>query len=162
MLTINILSRQWLDRLYEALNPPSYKLGSMANLRDKIMEEYDRGIVVVRGWIREAFYSLDPYDYGASFLSLFVKLLFLGSGVDRAQIWSYVNRPRCVAVYRPTYLLRPPKRDYVLHELISLMKSESLASLSHGVLLVRYVFDEHQSLFASNSARHSAISSRNL
>lgn len=119
----------------------------MANLWDKTMEEYDRALIVVRGWIREAFYSLDPYDWTNSFLSQFVKLSFLGFSIDKDQIRNYINQALCVIQYRPPYLLLPKTGDYVVHELLSMMRSESQKSLNHGVLFVRCVLKLLVSLY---------------
>lgn len=126
-------------------------LGSIANLRDKTSTDYPRGIVVVKEWIREAFYYLEPDDWQESFLSLFLKNAFLGFRIDKAQIKTYINQTRCVTVYRPQYLLRilPQNKVYVLHELVSLMTAESPLSLNHGVLFIRCVLCRPKSLLLS-------------
>ncbi|KAG2360021.1 hypothetical protein BDR07DRAFT_1487589 [Suillus spraguei] len=116
--------RDWLKHLYEAINPPFFIQGSPADLDMSLMPLRLDSMKVVKLWIRESFYSLDPFYTQAEFLTALMGITSLSFAFDRHDAPVYISRAKCM-VSRPSELFRKATRS----------------SISSGILYLLHVLD---------------------
>ncbi|KAG0703070.1 hypothetical protein DFH29DRAFT_918710 [Suillus ampliporus] len=131
--------RDWLSHLYEALNPPFFIQGSLADLDMTLMPFRLDGMKVVKLWIRESFYSLDPFYTHSQFLTALMRIASLSFAFDRNDAPRYISRAKCM-VSRPVALHRKDNR-YMVHDLFSSYQGASHSSISSGILYLLHVLD---------------------
>jgi hypothetical protein len=111
-----VITRVWLNRLYETLLPPVPELGSIANLRLSCIPETRNGLQIVKDWIRETLYKLYPGP--ALFLSNFTKVFWLAVTFDGDGVRSYIQRVPGMLRALPGYLYRDDRAS-IIHDLVS-------------------------------------------
>ncbi|KAG2132369.1 hypothetical protein DEU56DRAFT_859536 [Suillus clintonianus] len=132
--------RDWLTHLYEALNPPFFIQGSPADLDMSLMPFRLDGMKVVKLWIRESFYSLDPFWTNSQFLTAVMRITSLSFAFDRNDASSYISRAKCM-VSRPAELIRRGDNRYMLKDLLNSYQGAICSSVSSGILFLLHVLD---------------------
>ncbi len=133
---IDDVIRFWLSRLYHALFPVHVKVGSSADVDLASFPESERGLQVVRGWIRDFFFSASWHGLGSDhFLSAIAEaatlaLMFEGGGAQ-----AYFHQAPCVISDRPSGFSRNDNR-YIVHDLLDFLCHKDKA-LSKGVVFVK-------------------------
>jgi hypothetical protein len=127
--------RDWLNYLCEALNPPFFIQGSLADLDMSLMPFGLDGMKVVKTWIRESFYSLDPFYKRPQFLTALMRITHLSVAFDRNDAPAYISRAKCI-VSRPTELLRKGDNRYLVEDLLNSYFGTGRSSISSGILYI--------------------------
>ncbi|TBU21885.1 hypothetical protein BD311DRAFT_811916 [Dichomitus squalens] len=133
----------WLRRLYEVLNPPYYKLGSSQLLSPALIPEFSLGSQVIKVWVRDNLYALDPYRPANAFLTSLLQGLRLAFRFDPDAASEYVHRIPAVVSYRPPTLMRGGDSEgYMVHYLLDSMQNSDVKALSKGVLFMNHVLEK--------------------
>lgn len=127
----------WLPRLDEALFPPYYRLGSLQDLSPDLIPELDEGLQVVKSWVKELVYKLDPYEPPNLFLTSLIRVARLAFTFDRKGAHNYLHRAPCVISYRPPPLLRGPDKAYVVHDILLSMQNDHISAFNQGILFLK-------------------------
>jgi hypothetical protein len=125
--------RDLLSYLYEAFNPPFFIQGSLADLDMSLMPFRLDGMKVVKTWIRESFYSLDPFYMRPQFLTALMRITSLSFAFDRNDAPSYISRAKCIVHSRPIELHRKGDNRYMVEDLLSSYLGASRNSISSGI-----------------------------
>ncbi|KAI5997877.1 hypothetical protein F5J12DRAFT_895738 [Pisolithus orientalis] len=123
----------WIAHLYEAFFPPFRAQGSLADLKWSSIQGASDGIRVVRHWVRDAIYALEP-RYSADFLTDILRLIKLSSVFGESDALQNAN---CVRRYRPKAFFRYPGR-YIVEDMIESNQSATEASIFVGILGLRH------------------------
>lgn len=123
--------RYWINRLYEALDPPFYCLGNRSYLKSALIPQFQKGIQVVKDWTQELAYTLD-FRYPSPFLTNLVRGALLGSAFDRHASLHW-RRARCLTLPHLPQYIRPPG-IFMLGELLSFVDASHEFSISMGIL----------------------------
>lgn len=129
--------RQWLDRLYEALNPYSYRLGSTANLNISHIPEAENGLKVVNDWIRYLIYTSDPWRHSA-FMTTFLRVGTLGFTFYRTEAIDYVRRALCVNKRSPEILIRKEGKGNIMWDFVDAIHGVQQWCLPAGFSFLRW------------------------
>ncbi|KAG1799293.1 uncharacterized protein HD556DRAFT_1287696 [Suillus plorans] len=132
--------RHWLKHLYEAINPPFFVQGSPADLDINLMPLRLEGMKVVKLWIRESFYSLDPFHTQAGFLTALMGITSLSFAFDRNDAHVYISRSKC-AISGPLELFRKEDNRYMVRDLLNSYQGAIYSSISSGILYLLHVLD---------------------
>lgn len=101
--------------------------------------EADMAIAVLRGWLRNLFYSFDgnARDQSGTFLLYMVEMVQLAFIFDKDAAQDYLQRMKCVTS-PPKWLLRnvQDNSSYVINDLIESLKGSSEHAISTGVLFL--------------------------
>ncbi|KAM5542264.1 hypothetical protein V8D89_004137 [Ganoderma adspersum] len=119
--------RQWLRQLYEAIYPPYYKLGSAQ---------------VIKAWIRERLYALDPYHPPNAFLTSLTQASCLALQFDHDEAAAYLRRIPSVMKYRPRVLLWDDNKSYVVNYLLDTLQDSDEHALNKGVLFMNHILQK--------------------
>ncbi|KZT68439.1 hypothetical protein DAEQUDRAFT_671296 [Daedalea quercina L-15889] len=134
----------WLHLLYEALNPPSFKMGTVYSLRPPTIPEYNDGLQIVRHWLFDWLYDITPYsEIGhlvREFLTALLQTTSLGLTFDAGALQYHLPLVQSVSVYRPTEALsRGEEKVYIMQDLERYVRNEHQASLASGILFVNHI-----------------------
>ncbi|KAG1851820.1 hypothetical protein C8R48DRAFT_361252 [Suillus tomentosus] len=132
--------RNWLKHLYEAINPPFFIQGSPADLDMNLMPLRLDGMKVVKLWIRESFYSLDPFHTQAEFLTVLMGITSLSFAFDRDDAPVYISRAKCT-ISGPFELVRKWDKRYMVHDLLNSYQGAIRSSISSGISYILHVLD---------------------
>ncbi|KAI0757675.1 hypothetical protein C8Q80DRAFT_1134839, partial [Daedaleopsis nitida] len=134
--------RLWMRQLSEALFPAYYKLGSIDILAADTIPELEQALQIVRLWVHDMLYKLDPYISSHLFLSTFMRAVRLALVFD-SKAMDYLYRTPSVAGCRPVPLLRGKDKAYVIHDLLAVLHlpSEDVSSLNRGLLFLNHVLE---------------------
>ncbi|KAG2034294.1 hypothetical protein BDR03DRAFT_1093813 [Suillus americanus] len=132
--------RDWLEHLYEALTPPLFIQGSFADLDLTLIPHGLAGLGVVKNWIRESFYRLNP-STSPQFLTTLMRITNLGFAFDRNDAPAYIAEAKCVTRNRSLKLLRKPDNRYLVEDILNFYRGTTASSISSGILFLRYVLD---------------------
>ncbi|KAI6010465.1 hypothetical protein BKA83DRAFT_4583538 [Pisolithus microcarpus] len=124
----------WIAHLYEAFFPPFWAQGSLANLNWSSIQRSQDGIRVMRNWIRDAIYSLEP-RHSDDFLTDILRLIRLSSAFGESDALRNAN---CVRQPCPGVLFRSPGR-YIVADMIDSVQSSAESSISAGTLGLRHI-----------------------
>lgn len=127
-----------IERLYKALNPGFYLLGSASNLVPSRIPETKDAFIVVNQWAGHLIHAIDPYET-PTFLTTFLQATSLQFALDRQGAILSMRYAPCVAHAKPPPLLVRESlcRRYVVHDILDVFRDISSSSLSSGVLFVR-------------------------
>ncbi|KAF9231325.1 hypothetical protein BU15DRAFT_82546 [Melanogaster broomeanus] len=134
----------WLNHLYEAVFPPVCYQGSVADIDWSTIQDASDGICVVREWIRDAIYSLDPISDSESFLTSILRLTKLSFAFDELDTIQHITQARSVRCFRAPQLLRGPEGAYIVEDRDMLTSVEGLTptSISSGVLYLYHIVEK--------------------
>jgi hypothetical protein len=132
--------RNWLEHLHEALAPPLSIQGSFADLDLTLIPHGLAGQRVVKNWIRESFYRLNP-STSPEFLTTLMKITSLGFAFDRNDAPSYIAQANCVTQNKFVELLRKPDDRYLVMDMFSSYQGVSPGSIELGILFLLYVLN---------------------
>ncbi|KAG1738629.1 uncharacterized protein EDB91DRAFT_1347576 [Suillus paluster] len=99
-------TKQWksmrdrIDRLYEALNPPLFIQGSLADLDLTLIPHGSAGLRMVKNWTCEFFYKLDPFQSPSLFLTTLMRITSLSFAFDRNDAPTYIAQAKHVLDHR--------------------------------------------------------------
>ena len=134
-------ARMCISRLYQALHPPVYLLGSLAQFSPSHIPDYARYWERLKIWIRELVYDLSSYPTPFFITNLLISL-DLSLTFDKPEFNNYIHRAKFLQ-FPPIsdYLLGPdgPDRGYVIFDAISSLRDENhfLGSLTRGILFFK-------------------------
>ncbi|GBE78672.1 predicted protein [Sparassis crispa] len=138
--------RHWLRQLYESLNPPYYKMGSLHILDVAAIPEFEQGLQIVGVWTRDLLQSLNPFVYNfelsKSFMTSLLRLSSLSFSFDPQFAHREIPTIRCVTVRKPRILLRDPGKYYVVPEIVGFLADTHPASLSMGILFANHILEK--------------------
>ncbi|KAG1825456.1 uncharacterized protein BJ212DRAFT_276627 [Suillus subaureus] len=132
--------RDWLEHLYEALTPPLFIQGSFADLDLTIIPHGPAGLRVVKNWIRESFYRLNP-STSPQFLTTLMRITSLGFVFDRNNAPTYIAQAKCLTQNRSIKLLRKPDNRYLVTDILNSYRGATPSSISSGILFLQYVLN---------------------
>ncbi|KAJ7479971.1 hypothetical protein B0H11DRAFT_1725402, partial [Mycena galericulata] len=131
--------RSWISRLYAALNPPSYQLGSAHCLDFSLIPEAEAALQVVKEWIRSLIYALH-FTPEIHFLTHMVQLAHLAFQFDAPHAMTYLTRgPFMLDERKPLMYRRPPEGRYVVAEFLSVLEDQEQFGISAGVMFLRHI-----------------------
>ncbi|KAG1738617.1 uncharacterized protein EDB91DRAFT_1249139 [Suillus paluster] len=133
--------RDWIDHLYEALNPPLFIQGSLADLDLTLIPHGLAGLRVVRNWTRESFYKLDPFQSSSRFLTTLMRITSLSFAFDRNDAPAYIAQADCVARNMSTELLRKADNRRLVFDMLNSYRGFTESSISSGILYLQHVLD---------------------
>ena len=158
--------RAWLRRLYEALYPQHFRLGSIHALSPDLLPELSQGRLIIAVWVRDFLNRSLPHDKPMfAFLTNLMRATSLAMVFDHKAastglqtIPSYHVPPHD----RPYHLVR--QGVYVVHDLISSVQCNDVNSLNRGVLVLKYASDSYVLcvLFLTNITPTSHILSKRV
>ncbi|KAJ7451097.1 hypothetical protein FB451DRAFT_1566339 [Mycena latifolia] len=128
--------RYWISRLYSALYPSFYRLGSAASLDLSSIPEADVGFQVVKEWVRAWVYDFN-FMPPVKFLSNLAQVSRLSFQLDRKDAMSYLTQSPFVRM-KPSIYMRPGN-NYVVGEFLSSLEGKEPTCISAGVLFVRHI-----------------------
>ncbi|KAG1841504.1 hypothetical protein F4604DRAFT_1598121 [Suillus subluteus] len=134
--------RNWLEHLYEALTPPLFIQGSFADLDLTLIPHGLAGLRVVKNWIRESFYLLNP-STSPQFLTTLMRITSLSFAFDRNDAPSYIAEAQCLTRNISTELLRKLDNRYLVRDMLNSYRGATPSSISSGILFLQYVLDNH-------------------
>ena len=135
-----LFSRFWIGKLYDALNPPAYKLGTISSLKQELSGGFQAGFQIIIGWIRELTHSLEFSSHvETQFLTQVMQTTDLSFTLNRKEAQLYLYRSKfTTATIPPQYLREPENRNSLLDLLFSYRNSKPWSVLV-GTLFVRSV-----------------------
>ncbi|KAG6919462.1 hypothetical protein DXG01_005721 [Tephrocybe rancida] len=95
--------RQYICQLYEAVNPPFYRLGTHSQLNPDLIPEYRKGIQVLKEWLRDAAYVLD-FNPRVLLLTNLLRISSLALMFDRRDALNYLRKAPCLSSAVRPYL----------------------------------------------------------
>ncbi|KAI1785420.1 hypothetical protein LXA43DRAFT_132940 [Ganoderma leucocontextum] len=134
--------RHWLRQLYEAVYPPYYKLGSVHDLSPALIPEFKLGGQVIKVWVRDRLYALDPHRPPNAFLTNLIQAARLALKFDQDAAAEYLHRVPTIMIYRPPMLLRDNDKSYVVHYLLHSMQDSDEHALNKGVLFMNHILEK--------------------
>ncbi|KAI8983190.1 hypothetical protein BD414DRAFT_515715 [Trametes punicea] len=136
--------RAWLRRLYEALYPPHYNLGAIHLLSSACIPEFKEGQGIVTVWVQDFLNSLRP-GYGKRlhipFLSNLWRVTRLAMLFDNVAASNGLDRIPCMKPIKPMNALWRG-REYVVHDVVAVMRGNDQRALERGVLLLNHILHE--------------------
>ncbi|KAI0353177.1 hypothetical protein OH77DRAFT_1497420 [Trametes cingulata] len=132
--------RVWLRRLYEALYPVHYKLGTLPQLSRGLIPDLQQGANIVRVWVMDFLNSLDPAEHPfRAFLNNLLRATRLAMLFDYKTAAKGLPRIPCMEPkgHRFPGLWSGP--SYVVHDLVYMMQSKSSDALDRGVLFLNHI-----------------------
>ena len=117
----------WISRLYEALHPPVYLLGSFAQFSPSRIPDYARYLERLKVWIRELVYDLSSFS-PQFFITDLLSSLDLSLTFDRPEFNNYIHRAKFLQFPPIPDNLRGPHGEYVVSDAISSLRDGSLTS----------------------------------
>ncbi|KAJ6577097.1 hypothetical protein B0H10DRAFT_1963249 [Mycena sp. CBHHK59/15] len=127
--------KYWILRLYAALNPPFYLLGSASSLDLASIPEAKAGFQIVKEWVRSWVYGL-KFSPQFQFLTQLAQAAILGFQFDRKDAMSYLTHGPYMDA-PPSVYLRGPEKRYIVGEFLSSLEGKEQWCISAGVLFVR-------------------------
>jgi hypothetical protein len=131
-----ISMRDWLEHLYEALTPPLYIQGSFADLDLTLIPHGLAGLRVVKNWIRESFYLLNP-SRSPQFLTTLMRITSLSCAFDWNDAPAYIAQAECLTRNRSIKLLRKPDNRYLVLDMLDSYRGATPSSISSGILFLQ-------------------------
>ncbi|KNZ80017.1 TPR and ankyrin repeat-containing protein 1 [Termitomyces sp. J132] len=135
------MKRIYLSQLYEAFNPPFFYLGTQTLLHPESIPEFQRGIQVVKEWLRDVTYSLDIHPQ-TLFLTNFLRISNLALVFDPRDALKFLWNAPCLfpPFVAPPYL-RAHEGGFMLCELLGFLDGSKEWSISAGFLSVCHIID---------------------
>ncbi|KIK41852.1 hypothetical protein CY34DRAFT_84670 [Suillus luteus UH-Slu-Lm8-n1] len=129
--------RDWLEHLHEALTPPLFIQGSFADLDLTLLPH--GGLRVVKNWIRESFYRLDPKS--PHFLTTLMRITSLSFTFDLHDAPVYIAQAKCLTSNVPTKLLRKPDNRNLVADMLNSYRGATPSSISSGIEFLLHVLN---------------------
>lgn len=137
--TLDDLLRFILGRLFEAVNPVFFGLGSSSHLQLPFSAQEEQAFQHAREWLKDQIYDLSPSTARPpnQFLSSFLEAAVLAFDIDENNAADYIRRAPCCNIRLPPIFIRDEGR-YVVHDLLMFLQGD-LHSVYHGVSFMRCV-----------------------
>ncbi|KAI0668726.1 hypothetical protein C8Q78DRAFT_979481 [Trametes maxima] len=143
--------RGWLRRLYEALYPSHYILGSVHLLSTAAIPELQRGLKIVALWVQDFLNTLYPTEPARSFLNNLMRATRLAMVFDHNTASKHLDRipsmnafrwaPRRFGIRRDVQMLWRGDA-YVVHDLMRIMQNTHPDALDRGILFLNHVLSK--------------------
>lgn len=127
--------RLWISKLYEVFFPSFYALGSPSNWNISLVPETMKAVTIVKDWIRELLYNIDPTEHRIHFLTFFLQATSLSLVLNGHEPLDYVFRARCMQPPIPYYLLFNPGEPALAYALRAIQNIE-FHSITKGMLFL--------------------------
>ncbi|KAJ7479993.1 hypothetical protein B0H11DRAFT_1263344 [Mycena galericulata] len=128
--------RYWISRLYSALYPSFYRLGSASSLDLSSIPEAEAAFQVVKESLRSWVYAFELTPQ-AKFLSNLSQVARLSFQLDRKDAMSYLTQSPFMRL-KPAIYMREG-RNYVVGEFLLSLEGKDQTCISAGVLFVRHI-----------------------
>ncbi|KIJ60100.1 hypothetical protein HYDPIDRAFT_32524 [Hydnomerulius pinastri MD-312] len=129
----------WLNHLYEALNPQFHVQGTIADLDLSLIPGACDSVRVMKHWVRDALYNFNAYHDETGFLTTVLKLTSLVFTFDGSDALKYINQaPFNVPRFRPQIFIYSDGR-YIVEDVVNLFNGEAQTSISSGILFIRHI-----------------------
>ncbi|KIJ60092.1 hypothetical protein HYDPIDRAFT_32519 [Hydnomerulius pinastri MD-312] len=130
----------WLNHLYEALNPQFHVQGTLADLDLSLIPGARDSIRVMKHWVRDALYNFNAHHDPTGFLTTVLKLTSLVFAFDRSDALKCINQtPFNVPRFRPRIFIYSDGR-YIVEDIVGLFNGIARTSISAGMLFIRHIF----------------------
>ncbi|KIJ21330.1 hypothetical protein PAXINDRAFT_164864 [Paxillus involutus ATCC 200175] len=139
----------WLGRLYEAFNPQFHVQGSTADLDFSTIPGGYKSKRVMKHWVRDALYNLDPNHDRPGFLTAVLKLTSLVFAFDRSDALKYINQARFNTRHMKPHSFLYTDGHYLVEDIVNLFDGVAQTSISSGILFLRHILKK--SLFVNLS-----------
>jgi len=132
-----------LRGLYNIFYPQHWRLGSIANYQSSVIPEAELAVKIVKEWIRDLFYTLNPVHHSLMFLSSMTQGAFLAFAFDKQVAQDYLRRAPSVIGRRPKELMRGRQGEhYIIHDLLESIDGTRDCTISAGILFIQAVCDK--------------------
>ncbi|KAJ7725516.1 hypothetical protein DFH07DRAFT_853912 [Mycena maculata] len=128
--------RYWISRLYSALYPSFYRLGSASSLDLSYIPEAEAAFQVVKEWSRRWIYGFEFIPL-MKFLSNLAQVARLSFQLDTKDAMSYLTQSPFIGI-KPTIYLRRGG-NYVVTEFLLSLQGKEETCISAGVLFVQHI-----------------------
>ncbi|KAH7885020.1 hypothetical protein F5I97DRAFT_1811384, partial [Phlebopus sp. FC_14] len=125
----------WLNYIYEAIFPPFYVLGTIADLD---MSKSRDGERILKEWIQDAIYSLDPSESPEDFLTVAIRLIKLALTFDEKHAVQYLADAYFIVHDRPE-LLHVADGSYILQDILTFMEGRDPPYIAAGVKALHFM-----------------------
>lgn len=131
----------WLDRLDDILHPLLPRQGDLSQLRLHLIPDAQYAFRVVKQWILDILYHLNPArpELQFRFLTNFYRSTSLGILLDASKLYTTLDRVYCVHFFfHPS--LRVQARGGItnaLFGLVDVMRGQDILDLRRGTLFLR-------------------------
>jgi hypothetical protein len=113
------------------------KAGSWLDLDFSSLPEAEKGLQVVKEWIRGFLYTASLNNMSRmQFLTRITHIATLALFLDKDNAISYFKRSPCITTDRPHHYLRAGSH-YIVHDLLDFLNYADLTALSAGVLFIK-------------------------
>ncbi|KAL4254519.1 hypothetical protein ABKN59_003247 [Abortiporus biennis] len=136
--------RFWIGALYQALYPPSPKMGVVTSLDPKLIPEMDAAIRVVKEWVANILFAADTHTSDPRFLSSMMHAMTLALLFDPVAAHEYIPRALKRSVKPPPGLFRgkrPHSTSYILEDLYLFLDGSTPIAISAGILFLKHVIE---------------------
>ncbi|KAI0696497.1 hypothetical protein C8T65DRAFT_583394 [Cerioporus squamosus] len=136
--------RFWLRQLHATMIPAHHNLGGLHALSASRIPELREGLVLLKIWVQDVLYYLEPWRAEGQFLTQLAQCARLAFVLDPRLAMSCMERVQCVTFFRPVDLMRKhgDQRSYVVHDMLSFLENSDFISLDRGVLFVNHVIGQ--------------------
>ncbi|KAG1718561.1 hypothetical protein EDB19DRAFT_1837892 [Suillus lakei] len=114
--------------------------GSFADLDLTLIPHGLTGLRVVKNWIRESFYSLNP-SQSPHFLTTLMRITSLSFAFDRNNAPTYIPQAECLTRNISVKLLRKSDNRYLVKDMLNSYRGATQSSISSGILYLLHVLD---------------------
>lgn len=112
-------------------------MGSSADIDVKTLPESEKGLQVIKEWLRDFFYTASYSELGRlDFLTAITETATLTLLLEGAGARAYFSQARCITTERPAEFLRKGDR-YVVHDLMHFLVRGDTTALSAGVIFIK-------------------------
>jgi hypothetical protein len=132
----DLFYRLWLSKLYEAIFPPYFSLGSPCLWDKELLPETSKAIDVAQDWLRELVYTINPFlkPQSTRFLTFFMQANALSKILGQEAFREYISRARCMVDLRPFNYFRSAEGHYILNDCVEMTLGQQPASVAQGLL----------------------------
>jgi hypothetical protein len=128
----------WLERLYDVVNPAHYAFGSLTTATTNASRQMSRSFDLLKTfWIWPMLNELHldrPW-----ILSLFLRLVDLGSFLDSRALVGHVYRTCLARRHRPPQNMLDANHGYAILRVVTFFHGEECGSIHAGALFTKYV-----------------------
>ncbi|KII86508.1 hypothetical protein PLICRDRAFT_44106 [Plicaturopsis crispa FD-325 SS-3] len=134
--------RYWLDQLYDALHPPYFPLGTIANLNPNLSREDVAGFEVAKVWSKRLLYHFERRHRNGekAILSTILKAASLSFTIDRAEASRFIVRtPLMQTILDDGFIRRGG--GYIVEELIWCIHGNTPNSITMGIFSLKHIVE---------------------
>jgi hypothetical protein len=130
--------RFWLSKLYEALFPVHYQVGSPWTSQLAQSPETTEAIGVVKEWLRETLYDISPWTFQGPVVTAFMQAVTLAFLFDPKSAQEYLVRTQCITTLPPKSFIRSRMGDSIFVDILRAFEGFESSAALQSVLSARY------------------------